>query len=307
MNLFSIKRRKFIADSTKIISAMAMTNIAPLSAAGSLRGEMEFVKLNNGKKLPMIGFSTYNMRGAKGQNIIAKAIQVGYRLFDTAQMYGNEQEVGNAVAGAIHYGIPREAFFITTKISKNMSYNDVLKHFDDSMQKLQLDYLDLLLVHNLKNAKEIYKAMVQLYKDGRIKSLGLSNFNAEAFSAFIKDCEVIPALNQCQTHIFYQQKALREVMKESDTILESWSPFVSGQSNFFNHPTLKSIAKNYNKNVAQIALRFLTQQDIIAIPKLDNELQMRENLNIFDFRINSDDMSLLKSMDTGKSSFKWDK
>lgn len=303
-----LTRRDFLVDSARIAGAMAVVSVIPLFAAGSAQGVgMEFVTLNNGEKMPILGFGTYNLRGARGQSAILSAINVGYRLIDTAQMYGNESEVGNAVATAINHGVPREDFFITTKLSSNMAYDEVLKRFDDSMHKLQLDYLDLLLIHsNYRNAKEMYKAMVQLYKDGRIKSLGISNFNAEAFGDFIKDCEIIPAVNQCQTHIFYQQKALREALKESGTILESWSPFVSGQNNFFKNPTLTSVAKKYNKTVAQIALRFLIQQGIVAIPKTANELRMIENISIFDFSLNSDDMDILSKMDTGKSSFSWD-
>ncbi len=307
-DILDSKRREFMIDSARIAGAVALTGAIPLFSAGSPQGgAMEFVTLNNGIKMPILGFGTYNLRGARGQGAILSAINVGYRLIDTAQMYGNEIEVGNAVATAINYGVPREEFFITTKLSSNMRYDEVMKRFEDSMRKLQLDYLDLLLIHsNYRNSKEMYRAMVSLHKEGKIKSLGLSNFNAEAFGSFIQDCEIIPAVNQCQTHIFYQQKALREAMKESGTILESWSPFVSGQSNFFRNPTLMGVAKNYNKSVAQIALRFLIQQGIVAIPKSENELRMRENLAVFDFALSSDDMDLLSQMDTGKSSFSWD-
>lgn len=300
-------RRKFMVNSVKIMGVVAVASALPLQSAGRLQGTMEFVKLNNGIKMPILGLGTYNMRGKSGQNAISTAIKVGYRLIDTAQMYGNEEQVGNAVGNAIKYGIPREEFFITTKLSSNMSYDEVMKRFEDSMRKLNLDYLDLLLIHsNYNNSKEMYRAMEALHKNGKIKSLGLSNFNAEAFSDFVKNCEIIPAVNQCQTHIFYQQKALREAMKESGTLLESWSPFVSGQNNFFKNPTLLSIAKKYNRSVAQVALRFLIQQDIIVIPKTTNEQRMIENIAVFDFKLDSNDMKTLMAMDTGKSAFSWD-
>ncbi len=300
-------RRKFMVNSVKIMGVVAVASVLPLQSAGRLQGTMEFVKLNNGIKMPILGLGTYNMRGKSGQNAISTAIKVGYRLIDTAQMYGNEIEVGNAVGNAIKYGIPREEFFITTKLSSNMSYDEVMKRFEDSMRKLNLDYLDLLLIHsNYRNSKEMYKAMEALHKNGNIKSLGISNFNAEAFSDFVKNCEIIPAVNQCQTHIFYQQKALREAMKESGTLLESWSPFVSGQNNFFKNPTLMGVAKKHNKTVAQVALRFLIQQDIIVIPKTTNEQRMIENIAVFDFKLDSDDMKTLMAMDTGKSAFSWD-
>lgn len=300
-------RREFMVNSVKIMGVVAVASALPLQSAGRLQGTMEFVKLNNGIKMPILGLGTYNMRGKSGQNAISTAIKVGYRLIDTAQMYGNEEQVGNAVGNAIKYGIPREEFFITTKLSSNMSYDEVMKRFEDSMRKLNLDYLDLLLIHsNYNNSKEMYKAMEALHKNGNIKSLGISNFNAEAFSDFVKNCEIIPAVNQCQTHIFYQQKALREAMKESGTLLESWSPFVSGQNNFFKNPTLMGVAKKHNKTVAQVALRFLIQQDIIVIPKTTNEQRMIENIAVFDFKLDSDDMKTLMAMDTGKSAFSWD-
>lgn len=300
-------RREFMVNSVKIMGVVAVASAIPLQSAGRLQGTMEFVKLNNGIKMPILGLGTYNMRGKSGQNAISTAIKVGYRLIDTAQMYGNEEQVGNAVGNAIKYGIPREEFFITTKLSSNMSYDEVMKRFEDSMRKLNLDYLDLLLIHsNYNNSKEMYKAMEALHKNGNIKSLGISNFNAEAFSDFVKNCEIIPAVNQCQTHIFYQQKALREAMKESGTLLESWSPFVSGQNNFFKNPTLMGVAKKHNKTVAQVALRFLIQQDIIVIPKTTNEQRMIENIAVFDFKLDSDDMKTLMAMDTGKSAFSWD-
>ena len=307
-NKFNLKRRDFITDSMKIAGAVAVASVIPLKSAVNTQGaKMEFVTLNNGVKMPILGLGTYNLRGARGQSAIESAIQIGYRSFDTAQMYGNEIEVGNAVANAINKGILREEFFITTKLSSNMTYDEVMRRFSDSMQKLQLDYLDLLLLHsNYKNAKEMYKAMIALHKDGKIKALGISNFNAEAYGNFIKDCEIIPAINQCQTHIFYQQKILREAMKDKGTILESWSPFVSGQSNFFKNPTLMTVAKKYNRSVAQVALRFLIQQGIIVIPKTENPQRMIENISIFDFSLNSEDMDTLDAMDTGKSSFSWD-
>ena len=160
-DFFDNKRRKFMIDSARIAGAAAFINAIPLSAAGSPQGNaMNFVTLNNGVKMPILGFGTYNLRGARGQSAILSAINVGYRLIDTAQMYGNEIEVGNAVATAINYGVLREDFFITTKLSSNMTYDEVMKRFDDSMRKLQLEYLDLLLIHsNYRNAKEMYRAM----------------------------------------------------------------------------------------------------------------------------------------------------
>ena len=315
------KRRDFLADSVKIAGAVAVASAIPLMARDSRqdshkdlrnpkntnKANMHFITLNNGVKMPILGFGTSRLSGKSGGKAIADAISVGYRLIDTAQMYGNESEVGIAVENAIKSGIKRDEFFITTKLSSNMSYDEVMKQFDESMKKLRLNYVDLLLIHNTySNAKQMYKAMEKLYKDGKIRTLGISNFKQKDFADFIKDCEIIPAVNQCQTHIFQQQKALRKAMKDAGTILESWSPFVAGKDDFFNNPTLLNIAKKYNKSVAQVALRFLVQQDIVVIPKTSKVQRMRENLNIFDFTLDDADMKTLIAMDTGKSSFSWD-
>ena len=266
--------------------------------------KMQFVTLNNGIKMPIVGLGTYDLRGKSGQEAIAKTIQVGYRLIDTAQMYANESEVGAAVANS---GVARNEFFITTKLSSDMSYDETFVRFDESMKKLRLDYLDLLLIHgNYNNSKQMYKAMEKLCKDGRIKSLGISNFKASVFTDFVKSCEIIPAVNQCQTHIFYQQKPLRKAMQKYGTILESWSPFVAGRGNFFKNETLMTIAQKHGKSVAQVALRFLIEQGIVVIPKTSKEQRMRENIAVFDFALDESDRKTLSAMDTNKSSFGWD-
>ena len=269
---------------------------------------MEYLELNNGIKMPILGLGTYGLQGKSGQIAINEAIKIGYRLIDTAQMYDNEREVGNAMAESIaNFGIKRSEFFITTKLSSNMSYDETFRRFDESMQKLRLEYLDLLLIHDTyKNAEQMYKAMEKLYKEGKIKALGISNFKTNDCAEFVKKCEIKPAINQCQTHIFHQQKALREVMKATDTRLQSWSPFVAGRKDFFHNQTLLQIAQKHGKSVAQVALRFLVQQDIIAIPKSANATRLRENFSIFDFALDSGDIAIMSALDTGKSQFGWD-
>lgn len=266
--------------------------------------QMQFVTLNNGIKMPILGLGTSRLTGVDGQVAILQAIKVGYRLIDTAQMYGNEEQVGNAVAES---GVNRNEFFITTKLSSDMNYDETMKSFEVSLKKLQMDYVDLLLIHrNYGNSKEMYRAMEQLYKDGRIKSLGLSNFNAKAFADFVKTCKVIPAVNQCQTHIFHQQKPLRKAMEQYKTKLESWSPFVAGKNDFFNNATLMQIAQKYNKSVAQVALRFLIQQGIIVIPKSSKLERLQENFAVFDFKLSTSDIKTLSAMDKNESQFSWD-
>ena len=265
---------------------------------------MLYATLNNGVKMPILGLGTYGLRGNDGQKAISQAIQIGYRLIDTAQMYGNEAQVGAALASS---GVARSEFFITTKLSSDMSYDETFVRFDESMKKLRLDFVDLLLIHaNYASSKQMYKAMERLYKDGRIRALGISNFNVSAYNDFIGSCEIMPAVNQCQTHIFYQQKPLRKAMSKHKTILESWSPFMAGRNDFFKNETLIKIATKHGKSVAQVALRFLIEQGIVVIPKTSKEHRMRENIAVFDFALDESDKKTLVAMDTNKSAFGWD-
>ena len=313
---FQGKRREFVKNSAKVVGLTMLANALPLMAATksvnsensanstSKGAKMEFVTLNNGIKMPILGLGTYDLRGKDGQNAILQAIKIGYRLIDTAQMYGNETEVGAAVASS---GVKRDEFFITTKLSSDMSYDETFRRFDESMKKLRLEFVDLLLIHdNYSGSKQMYKAMEKLYKDGRIRALGISNFKAIEFTDFVKSCEIVPAVNQCQTHIFYQQKPLRAAMQKYGTILESWSPFVAGRNNFFKNETLMKIAQKHGKSVAQVALRFLIEQGIVVIPKTSKEQRMRENIAVFDFALDESDIKTLNAMDTNKSSFAWD-
>lgn len=301
-------RRAFLSNSAKL-GALALfggfvSTSANSKSAKAKEPQMQFVTLNNGAKMPILGLGTSRLTGIDGQVAILQAIKVGYRLIDTAQMYGNEEQVGNAVAES---GVNRAEFFITTKLSSDMTYDETMKSFEVSLKKLQMDFVDLLLIHrNYGNSKEMYRAMEQLHKDGRVKSLGLSNFNAKAFADFVKDCKVIPAVNQCQTHIFHQQKPLRKAMEKYKTKLESWSPFVAGKDDFFNNPTLMKIAKKYNKSVAQVALRFLIQQGIIVIPKSSKLERLQENFSVFDFKLSPSDIKTLSAMDKNESQFSWD-
>lgn len=301
------KRREFIVNSARLATLALMTSTLPVmaQATSAKKGaKMQFVTLNNNIKMPILGLGTYDLRGKSGEEAILQAIKIGYRLIDTAQMYGNESEVGNAVANS---GVRRDEFFITTKLSSDMSYDEVLRRFDESAKKLRVDFVDLLLIHaNYSRSKQMYKAMEQLYKDGRIRALGISNFKAADFEDFVKSCEVVPAVNQCQTHIFYQQKPLRATMQKYGTILESWSPFVAGRNNFFKNETLMKIAQKHGKSVAQIALRFLIEQGIVVIPKTSKTQRMRENIAVFDFALDENDKKTLSAMDTNKSSFGWD-
>ncbi|MCH5322468.1 MAG: aldo/keto reductase [Helicobacter sp.] len=260
---------------------------------------MPMMTLNNGVKMPALGLGTYALYGNECERAIRDAYECGYRLFDTAQMYSNQKEIGKAIKQ-----MPRNELFIETKISQNATFSQAKEIIQKALDELQTDYIDLLLIHsNYSNSKEIYKAMEEAYKQGLIKALGISNFNAKAYSEFIKEVEVMPTINQCQTHLFYQQNALRAVMKE--TILQSWSPFIAGKKEVFENALVQDLSKKYAKTPAQILLRFLNQENIALIPKTSRKERMKENLDIFDFTIDSQDMQSLRKLDKNKSYFSW--
>ena len=262
------------------------------------------VTLNNGVAMPLAGLGTYGLKGKDGQKALEAAIATGYRLFDTAQMYKNEDTVGAAIKAS---GVSPREFFITTKLSSDMNFEETLKSFDASMKLLGLDVLDLLLIHSdYPQSADMYRAMEKLYDEKRIRALGISNFKAEKYTEFLRHCQVVPAVNQCQTHLFHQQKALREAMAPYKTVLESWSPFMAGRQSFFSNGVLGEVANKHGKTPAQVALRFLVEQNIVVIPKTEKPARMKENLAIFDFALDDDDRARLSALDTGKSAFGWD-
>ena len=297
-------RREFLLNTAKCAGALVVLNttFATNIFATTTKEAMPVptVKLNNGVSMPIIGLGTYSINEV---STFLDAINVGYRLIDSAQLYGNEKVVGEAVKQS---KVKREEFFITTKLSSNMDFKQTQKSIDDTLKLMNLKYLDLLLIHQpFENRKQMYKAMEEAYKKGKIKAIGVSNFTPDIYSDFVKSCEIIPAVNQCETHIFYQQKKLREVMKDHGTMLQSWSPFVHGKKEFFENKTMLAIAKKYNKTVAQVALRFLTQENIIVIPKAARLKYMQENLNIFDFELSKADMKKIQDLDENKGQFSY--
>lgn len=305
-----MKRREFLGYSSAFLGATLAFGTQILAAdskdffTNTQGANMQYVTLNNGLKMPLLGFGTYDI---KSIDTFLAAVDCGYRLFDSAQMYGNQKEVGAAIREAIRSrGIKREEFFITTKLSSDMDFESAKKSIESSLKALDIGYIDLLLIHApYTQAKEMYKAMELAYKEGIIKALGISSFTPKVYLEFIKTCEIMPAINQCETHIYYQQRALLEAMKSYGTILESWSPFIAGKSGFFDNPTLTQIAARYNKSVAQIALRFLVQQGIIAIPKASKLKHMQENINVFDFSLSAADMESIRALDKNKTQFSW--
>jgi 2,5-diketo-D-gluconate reductase A len=267
------------------------------------RKAMEKVKLNNGLEMPILGFGVFQVTDlAECERSVMDAISTGYRLIDTAASYGNEEAVGRAIKQS---GVPREDLFITTKVwIQSNGYEGAKRSFEASMKKLQLDYLDLYLIHQpLGDVYGEWRAMEELYKAGRVKAIGVSNFHPDRLVDLIVHNEIVPAVNQVETHPFHQQVEAQNFFKENNVQIESWGPFAEGRNNLFTNELLSSIGKKYNKSVAQVVLRWLTQRGVVAIPKSVRKERMEENFNIFDFELSTEDMEAIKSLDTKASLF----
>ena len=264
---------------------------------------MEYVTLNNGVKMPLLGYGTYQTPSRITESCVADALRTGYRSIDTAQCYGNEREVGIACRKS---GIARSELFITTKLWACRGYQDTLRSIDCSLKELNLDYIDLLLIHEpTGDVFEIYRAMERAYKEGKLRAIGISNFLETHYLDLINHCKVVPAVNQVETHVFRQQKKLRELELQIGTKHESWSPLACGLNNIFGNSTLMDIAANHGKTVAQVALRYLTQQSIIVIPKSTHIERMKENFESLEFDLTADEMREIEQLEIGKSLFGW--
>ena len=264
---------------------------------------MEYITLNNGVEMPILGYGTYQTPAWITEQCVTDALRVGYRSIDTAQCYGNEHEVGLACRKS---GIPRSELFITTKLWACHGYQDTLRSIDSSLKKIGMDYIDLLLIHEpTGNVHEIYRAMETAYKDGKLRAIGISNFLEERYLDLVNHCKVIPAVNQVETHVFRQQNKLRQLECQIGTKHESWSPLACGKNGIFGNSTLLAIAENHGKTVAQVALRFLSQQGIIVIPKSIHIPRMKENFAAPDFDLEADEMRKIEQLEIGKSLFDW--
>ena len=264
---------------------------------------MQTVKLNNGVEMPILGFGVYQVPDHKEcEKAVLEALNTGYRLLDTAQAYFNEEAVGSAIKKS---GIGRKDIFLVTKIwISNAGYEKAKKSIEESLNKLQTDYVDLLLIHQpFNDYYGTYRAMEEAYKAGKTRAIGMSNFYPDRFIDLSHFCEVQPAVNQVETHVFQQQKVAREIMKKYHTQIMSWGPFAKGRNNYFQNETLKEIGAKYGKSVAQTALRFLTQEGVVVIPKSTHKERMEENFHIFDFELSEEDMNKIRARDTGKSLF----
>jgi diketogulonate reductase-like aldo/keto reductase len=263
---------------------------------------MDYVTLNNGIKMPQLGYGVYQVAPEEAERCVLDAISVGYRSIDTAQAYANEEGVGNAIEKC---GVPREELFITTKIwITNAGYEKAKASIEESLKKLKTDYIDLLLIHQpFNDYYGTYRAMEEAYKAGKVKAIGVSNFYPDRFIDIANFCEIVPAVNQVETHVFQQQKIAKDVMKKYGTQIESWGPFAEGKNDYFNNPVLKEIGEKYGKSVAQTALRFLLQSGVVVIPKSTHKERMEENFNVFDFKLTDEDMKKIEALDGGESLF----
>ena len=264
---------------------------------------MQTVKLNNGVEMPILGYGVYQVPDHNEcEKAVSEALDVGYRLIDTAQAYFNEDAVGSAIK---KNGIDRKNIFLVTKIwISNAGEEKAAKSIDESLRKLQTDYVDLLLIHQpFGDYYGTYRAMERAYKEGKARAIGISNFYPDRFVDLSHFVEIQPAINQVETHVFQQQKLAREVMKKYNTQIMSWGPFAEGKNNYFQNEILKEIGTKYGKSTAQVALRFLTQEGVVVIPKSTHKNRMEENFNIFDFELTEDDLNKIRTLDTGKSLF----
>ncbi|WP_423215351.1 aldo/keto reductase [Streptococcus equinus] len=264
---------------------------------------MKSIQLNNGVEMPKIGYGVYQIPPMMTQRCVKDAIEVGYRSIDTAQCYGNEKAVGKAIKNS---AIPREDIFLTTKQWGSYGYRDTLASIDGSLKKLSVDYIDLFLLHEPSgDNNERYRALEDAQKAGKVRAIGLSNFLGDNYDNLLSNCQVIPQVNQIETHVFRQQNDFHNRMKVDGVVHESWAPMAEGQNGFFYNDTLTKIAQKYNRTVAQVGLRWLYQKDIVVIPKSTHIERMRENISIEDFELSLEDMKLIEQLDTGRSYFGW--
>lgn len=264
---------------------------------------MQKVVLNNGVEMPILGFGVFQVPDPEEcERSVYEALQTGYRLIDTAAAYLNEEAVGKAIKRS---GVPREEIFLTTKIwVQDAGYERAKKAFEKSLSRLQLDYLDLYLIHQpFGDVYGSWRAMEEMYREGRIRAIGVSNFQPDRIMDLILHNEVTPAVNQIETHPFHQQIETQKFLQENNVQIESWGPFAEGKNNIFQNDLLLSLAGKYRKTVAQVILRWLTQRKVIVVPKSVRKERIIENFNIFDFELSSEDMNAIVALDTKASLF----
>lgn len=263
---------------------------------------MNEIKLSNGVLMPQMGYGVYQIEPEDCERCVMDAISVGYRMIDTAQAYLNEEAVGKAWKKS---GVRREDLFLVNKVlHSNYGEGQTMKSIDESLHKLQTDYIDLMLLHQpFCDRYGAYRDLEKAYKAGKVRAIGVSNFFPDHLVDLAANMEIAPMVNQVETHVFDQQREARKYMDEIGTHIMSWAPLAEGQNNIFSDPVLTKIGEKYGKTAAQVALRWLLQSDVIIIPKTVHKSRMEENLNLFDFTLDADDMEAIALLDTGHSLF----
>jgi 2,5-diketo-D-gluconate reductase A len=306
-----INRREFLQTGAKVTAAAMFAGLGTSRLFGAVNSNtfgkpVEQIILNNGVKMPVLGFGTLYLTDELGVRSVAEAISLGYRLIDTATIYNNEEAVG---AGIKRSGIDRKELFVTSKVWVDDSgYEKAKKAFETSLNKLQLDYLDLYLIHRPRgDVKGSWKAMEELYKAGKIKAIGVSNFTPAQIDDLMAGSSVKPTVNQIEAHAFFQQPEDLQYLNNNNIIMEAWSPFAQGRNGMFTNETLAKIGKKYNKTNAQVSLRWHYQRGIVTIPRTSQKAHMQENLNIFDFKLSRSDMKTISKLDLNVTQFpEWD-
>lgn len=265
---------------------------------------MKTVLLRSGYAMPMIGFGTWTLRGEACAEAVKAALLTGYRLIDTAQMYRNEDAVSEGIRRA---GIPREELFLTTKVCAPAdSYEGTKEQIQRSLARLGTDYIDLFLIHEpYRAAPAMWRAMTEARAEGKLRALGVSNFSAAQLRSFMEGTGEVPAVDQAESHVFCTRRALRDACAAAGAVMQAWSPFAEGKNHIFKNPVLLSVAEKHGKTAAQTALRYLLQLGIPAVPKSARPERMKENLAVFDFSLDDEDMTAIKKLDTGRSLFGW--
>ena len=269
---------------------------------------MEYGLFGNGDRLPMVGFGTWDVRGRTGVRVLREALEVGYRLVDTAHMYNNERVVGEALRAS---GLPREDVFVTTKLDRPYAgYEKALAGCDHSLRELGLDYVDLLLIHEpYAQARDMWRALVELREQGKARHIGVSNFQGRFLTDFLAWCDAEglpqPELDQVEAHVYWTQASTREVLKQRGVLVQAWAPFTEGRRRIFAEPTLVEVGKRHGKTAAQVALRYLLQLGVAVVPKSSHRQRMEENLDVFSFELSVDDMAQISRLDEGRSLFGW--
>ena len=304
-NCNGMSRRQFLQTSAQFAASamfLGLGHARSLAAPNTLENLTPLVTLNNGVQMPRLGLGTMTLNGDVGTRCVADAISLGYRLIDTAMIYGTEPAVG---AGIKQSGIKREELFITSKLWKaDMGYEPAKKGFQTSINKLGTDYLDLYLIHRpYGDVKGSWKAMEELYHQGRIKAIGVSNFEPAQLEDLIAGSDVKPAINQIETHAFFQEGKSLEYLKQHGVQMQAWAPFAEGRHGLFTNPTLATIGKKHHKTIAQVCLRWHYQRGIVVIPRSSQKAHIAENLNIFDFSLEDADMASISTLDLNTTQF----